>query len=324
MTRNKKIIIIIGAIAIVLAIGEIISRYSPFKSGRVEIIAVIPEESQEKSIKEITPEQVLAEYNQTRTSEQRETVTERIKSIFGEDLQITFKEAKTRYYSYGIPDPATITDFCQLKVIETYEDNKGFNTEVDAATSEILKREKSCTQETQWITLDQAKESAKNLLIKLVSDLENYELMNESTGRVTYYSFWRKRHEGDFYNEVPGGKEKSLAKMEDRTIAICTLNGELMSYEYKPVLTEEEVTEMVNRWDKTQKQDIEVIRKFLNSPDKQFIFVNYMGCSECGEGGTSNSFRVYRDENGYCYDVDPNGNITPDTEILKDCKTPQL
>ena len=81
---------------------------------------------------------------------------------------------------------------------------------------------------------------------------------------------------------------------------------------------------MAQKWQETQKKDIETLRKFLNKSDKQFTFVNYLGCSECGEGGTANSFRVYKDENGYCYDIDQNGNITPDTDVFGQCKTPKL
>jgi len=179
-------------------------------------------------------------------------------------------------------------------------------------------------EETQRITNDQAKEIAKNLLAKLVSDPENYELAVENENPQIYNSIWRKWHEGGPYSIIPSGKSQDLARMEERTIAVCLRNGELMNYGYKPALTETELAEMGKQWQETQTKDIDALRKFLNTPDKQFTFVNYLTCSECGEGGTSKTFRVYKDENGYCYDVDENRNITPDTETLKQCKTPKL
>jgi len=319
---NRNNLILVGTIIVGLGIGTIIGLQQ-IKSSKTTT-AEEPVKQEETTDQRLTPEQALAEYTQTRTAEQKAEAIEKIKSIFGEDLVITFKEAKTRYYSYGIPDPAAITDFAQLKVIEIYEDNKEFKTEIDAETNEILKREKDCTTETQWVTLEQAKETAKNLLAKIVENPENYTLQEDKGWAKVYWVFWRKQNEGEFYNLLPAGKGQTLAKFEERTIAICLLNGELMSYEYKPALTEKEIIKMANQWAETQRKDIEALRRFLNSPSKQFTFVNYLGCSECGEGGTPNSFRVYRDEDGYCYDIDLNGIITPDTEMLKGCKTPQF
>ncbi len=316
---KKTNLIIIGAVIVGLGIGTIIGLQQ-IKNTKT----TIAEESNKASETAQTSDQVLAEYYQTRTAEQRAEVIEKIKAIFGEDLEITFKEATTRYYSYGIPDPAVITDFVQLKTIEVYEDNKGFTTEVDTANNEIINRGKSCIEETQRITNSQAKEIARSLLAKITNNSESYELAVENENPQVYNSIWRRQHEGEFYSVIPSGKGQDLARIEERTIAICLRNGELMNYGYKPALTEAELTEMEKQWQETQRKDIEALRKFLNSPDKQFTFVNYLSCSECGEGGTANSFRVYRDENGYCYDVDPNGNITPDTEVLRQCKTPKL
>jgi len=273
----------------------------------------------QQPIEERTVESMLEEYNQTRTSEQKEEVIRNIKAIFGQDLEIAFKEALTRYYSYGIPNPGITTDFVQLKVIEVYEDNKGFTTEIDVKNNEILKREKSCTQETQWITAEQAKEASENLLAELVDNPENYNLTAEHTYTRTYYSVWHRSYEEEFYNSIPEGKGRELAKMEERTIVICLLNGELMSYEYKPALTEEEIGEMTEKWEETQRRDIEAIRGVLDNPNAELSFVNWLTVT-----AENKTYRVYRDENGYCYDVDEDRNVIPDTEILRSCKTPQL
>ena len=328
---NKKYLIIIGTIVIGLGIGTFIGL-EQIKNTKT----TTAEESNQQNEIAQTPEQVLAEYYQTRTAEQREVVMEKIKSIFGEDLVLTFKEAKTRYYTYGIPDPATVTDFAQLKVIETYEDNKGFKTEVDAETNEIINRAKNCTEGTKWITADQAKVTAQNLLAKLVPDPENYNLLQANAYSRTYYTDWRKTYEGDFYNFIPSKKEQSLAKQDWRTIVICNLSGELFNYDYKPALTEKEITVMAQRWQETQKKDIATLRTFLNRPDGEFTFVNWINYGteqreiKNGENETTvescdyKTFKAYRDENGYCYDVGEDGSVLPDTEILKDCKTPQL
>jgi len=320
MSRNN--LILIGTIIVGLGIGTIIGLQQ-IKSSKTTT-AEEPVKQEETTDQRLTPEQTLAEYTQTRTAEQKAEAIEKIKAIFGENLEITFKEAKTRYYSYGIPDPMTTTAFAQLKVIEIYEDNKGFKTEVDAETNEILKREKDCTTETQWVTLEQAKETAKNLLAKIVENPESYTLEEDKGWAKVYWVFWRKQNEGEFYNLLPAGKGQGLAKFEERTIAICLLNGELMSYEYKPALTQKEVEKMVKEWEETQRKDIEALRRFLGNPNMEFVFVNFLGCSECGEGGTPKNFKVYRDENGYCYDIGEDGNISPDTEVLKGCKTPQF
>jgi len=330
---NKKNLLIIGiGVAVVgLGIGIIFGLQ---QIGKTEITTAQPEENNQAEIisPRLTPEQALTEYNQTRTAEQREEVIEKIKAVFGEDLKITFKEAKTRYYSYGIPDPIITTDFAQLKVFETYKDNRGFITEVNAETNEILKREKSCTQETQWITLDQAKEIARNLLAKIVENPDDYALQEDKGWAKVYWAFWRKQNEEEFYNLLPAGKGQELAKREERTIAICLLNGELLSYEYKPALTEKEITEMVKQWKETQKKDIEALRKFLDKPTTEFTFINWVTYGtkqreiENKEGEkiiesyNYKTFRVYRDENGYCYDVDDNRNITPNTEAPPPCK----
>ncbi len=305
---NRNNLILIGAIIVGLGIGTFIGL-EQIKSAKTTIAEELNRQT---------------EYNQTRTAEQREEVMGKIRAIFGDDLKLTLKETKTKYYSYGIADPAVITDFVQLKTIEVYEDNKGFTTEVDTANNEIINREKSCVEETQRITNDQAKEIAKSLLVKITDNSENYELAVENENPQIYDSIWRKWHEGESYSVIPSGKGQDLARMEERAIAICLRNGELMNYGYKPALTETELTEMAQKWEETQQKDIEALRRFLNSPDKQFTFVNYLSCSECGAGGMANSFRVYRDENGYCYDVDPHGNITPDTEVFNQCKTPRL
>ncbi|OPL11938.1 MAG: hypothetical protein AVO34_01585 [Firmicutes bacterium ML8_F2] len=318
---NKKILIITALAVVGLGIGTIVGL-EQIKHTKT---AIADETAQNQAVgQKTTPEQALAEYSQIRTTEQRNKAVAKIKALFGEGLTPTFKEVKARYYSYGIPDPATITDFTQLKIIEVYEDNKGFTTEVDIANNEILSRTKSCVEEMQRVTNDQAKDIAENLLKKITSDSANYELEIENKNPQVYSSIWKKQYQGEFYSVISSGKGQDLARMEERTIAICLRNGELMSYEYKPALTETELTEMGKQWQETQRKDIEALRKLLNTPDKQFIFVNYMSCSECGKNKTANSFRVYRDENGYCYDIDPNGNITADTEMLGQCKTPKL
>lgn len=339
MTKNKTIIIGIGIIFII-GIGVLIGSNMKEIPLIASLVGFSQEETANEEIipnEEVTPEQVLEEYNQTRTDEQKKEAIEKIRAIFGEDLEITFKEAKTRYYSCGIPDPAVITDFVQLKVIEVYEDNKGFTTEVDTETNEILKRWKDCTTETQWITADQAQKIAENLLAKLVDNPESYELVNADTHQRTYYTFWRKMHEGEFYSQIPGGeKGQFLSRTEDRFITICSLNGELMSYEYNYALTEEEVEEMAEKWKDTQKWDIEAIRGgVLSDPNAELTFVNWITTgtkvermkTEEGtilESRDYKTFRVYRDENGYCYDVDEDRNVFPDTETLKGCKTPQI
>jgi len=304
---KKENLFIIGAIIVVLGIGTVIGL-EQIKNAKT----TIPEESNKANETTQTPEQVLAGYNQTRTAEQREAVMEKIKAIFGEDLQITFKEAKTRYYSYGIPDPATITDFAQLKVIETYEDNKGFKTEVDAEANEILNRAKDCTAGTKWITADQAKETAQNLLAKLVPDPESYKLTQENALARTYYTNWKKIYKGDFYNLIPSAKGQEIAKSEWRTIVICDLSGELFSYEYKPALTEEEIIKMADQLAETKKRDIEAIREFLGDPNAELTFVNWLTIT-----AENKTYKVYKDEKGHRYDVDENRNVLPDTETLK-------
>jgi len=330
---NKKYLLI-GTIVIGLGIGTVIGLE---QIRNTEVTTASPETNQEETLSQkLTPEQALAEYNQTRTVGRRNEATTKIKSIFGEDLEIAFKEVKTRYYSYGIPDPAVITDFCQLKVIEIYEDSQGFETEVDVETNEILKRIKDCVSGTAWITADQAKETAENLLVKLVPDPENYRLSHEDAFERTYYTDWRKTSEGGFYDLIPSGKGQSLSRDDWRTIVICTLSGELFSYEYKPALTEAEINKMASQWEQTQKEDTEALREFLNKPDANFTFVNWVshGTEQKEIKNEKNetiagsydykTFRVYRDENGYCYDVDEDRNIIPDTETLKQCKTPKL
>jgi len=318
---NKKIFIIVALVVASLGIGTIIG----LEQIKYTQTAVADENTQNQAVgQKTTPEQALAEYSQNRTAEQRNEAVAKIKALFGEDLTPIFKKVKARYYSYGIPDPATITDFTQLKIIEVYEDNKGFTTEVDTANNEILSRTKSCAEETQRVINDQAKGIAENLLEKITGDSANYKLEIENRNPQIYNSVWRKQHEGESYGIIPSGKGQDLARMEERTIAICLRNGELMSYEYKPALTETELTEMGKQWQATQNKDIEALRKFINTPDQQFSFINYMSCSECGKDKTANSFRVYRDENGYCYDIDTNGNITADTEMLGQCKAPKL
>jgi len=328
---NKKNLLIIGAIVIGLGIGTIIGLE---QIRNTEVTTASPEINQEKAVSQkLTPEQALAEYNQTRTVGQRDEAIAKIKSIFGEDLEINFKEAKTRYYSYGIPDPAIITDFVQLKVIEIYEDNKGFKTEVDAETNEILKRAKDCVSGTAWITADQAKEDAENLLAKLVPDPENYRLSHEDAFERTYYTDWRKTSEGSFYDLIPSGKGQNLAKGDWRTIVICTLSGELFSYEYKPALTETEINKMANQWEQTQEKDIEVLKEFSSKPDANFTFVNWVshGTEQKEIKNEENetiaglydykTFRVYRDEDGYCYEVGEDGNINYTNEPVG-CKIP--
>jgi hypothetical protein len=259
-----------------------------------------------------------------RTEQDRQATIDKIKSLFGQDLTITYKSSETKYYSYGIPDPATITDFTQLKTIETYTDNMGFTIKVDASNNEILSKTKDCNQNGHAVTNADAKMIAQGLLAKLTNDDPDSYTLIENKNQNIYNSVWQKTHEGNFYNIIPSQKEQTLAKREERTIAICMRNGELMSYEYKPALTEQELTQMAEQWNSTQSKDIGLLRKFLNSPDKQFTFVNYMTCSQCGPNGTENSFRVYKDESGYCYDLDKNGNVTPDTEMYGRCKTPKI
>ncbi len=259
-----------------------------------------------------------------RTDADRRVAIDKIKSLFGKDFKVTYVESETKYYSYGIPDPATITDFAQLKTIETYEDNQGFTIKVDVANNEILSKKKDCVQDGHAVTNNEANMIAKGLLAKITGNPDNYQLTAENKSQNIYNAVWTKTNEGNFYGIIPSGKEQALAKRDERTIAVCLRNGELMSYEYKPALTEQELMQMAVQWNGTQSNDIKTIKTFLNSPDKQFTFVNYMSCSQCGPNGTENSFRVYRDEDGYCYDLDKNGNVTPDTEILRQCKTPKF
>ncbi|MGB2762324.1 MAG: hypothetical protein WBC21_02145 [Minisyncoccales bacterium] len=323
MTRNKKIIV--GILIVVVGwIGfrTAVVSYSFYQDGwRLgdwqKAVAEVGDyikyrinESEKDIVKEetvneiITPEQALAEYNQTRTVEQREEAIQNIKAMFGEDLEVTFKEVKTEYFNAGIPGAAVMTDFTQLRVLEIYEDNKGFTTEVDVKTNETLKRTQSCTKETQWVTLDQAKETARNLLVKIVDDPENYELINEDTHRKTYNAFWRKMNEGDFYSKILSKKGQFLSRAEDRFITICLLNGELMSYEYNFALTEEEITEMAEKWEATQKKDKEAIREFLGDPNVELTFVNYVTAT-----AENKTYRIYKDENGNYYTVDDEGNV---------------
>ena len=310
---SKKNLFIIGAVIIGLGIGTIIGLQQ-IKSS--EITTAQEESNQEEAVSQrLTPEQALAEYNQTRTAEQRAEAIEKIKAIFGEDLEITFKEAEANYHLYGNPRPVIITDFVQVKVIETYEDNKGFETEIDAETNTILSRRKSCIEETQRITSDQAKEIAKNLLAKLVDNPEDYELAIENRNPQVYNSIWRKWHEGEFYSVIPSGKGQNLARMENRIIAICLRNGELMHYEYEPALTEAELTEMAKRWEETQKKDKEAIREFLADPNAELTFVNYITIT-----AEHKTYRVYRNEkNGHCYDIDDKRNVSTDKSTLKGC-----
>ncbi len=303
---NKKILIFIALVVVGLGIGTAIG------------LNQIKQTQLASADESKTVEQKIL----TRTDAERQVAIDKIKSLFGKDLTITYKESETKYYSYGIPDPATITDFTQFKTIETYTDNMGFTIKVDVANNEILSKTKDCAEDGHAVTDSEAKMIAQGLLAKLTNDdPDNYTLI-ENKNQNIYNSVWQKTHEGNFYNMIPSQKEQTLAKREERTIAICMRNGELMSYEYKPALTEQELTQMSEQWNNTQSSDIKTLRKFLNSPDKQFTFVNYMTCSQCGPNETENSFRVYKDEDGYCYDLDKNGNVTPDTEMYGKCKTP--
>lgn len=252
-----------------------------------------------------------------RTVEEQQVAIDKIKSIFGKDLTIGYKSSETKYYSYGIPDPATITDFTQLKTIETYADNMGFTIKVDIANNEILSKTKDCTQDGHAVTNDEAKMIAEGLLAKITGDSDSYKLFAENKNQNIYSAVWQKTYDGQFYNIIPSQKEQTLARREERTIAICLKNGELMSYEYKPALTETELAEMGTKWQETQNKDIAALRKFLNSPDRQFTFVNYIS------NGSDSLFRVYMDENGYCYDIEKSGYVRPDTDLIR-CKTPKL
>lgn len=305
---NKKILIFIALVVVGLGIGTFI--------GLNQI-----KQTQMASADESA---AIQQQTQTRTDADRQTTIDKIKSLFGKDLAITYKESENKYYSYGIPDPATITDFTQLKAIETYTDNMGFTIKVDTANNEILSKTKDCTQDGHAVTNDEAKMIAEGLLAKITGNPNDYKLVTENKNQNIYSAIWNKTYAGQFYNIIPSQKERTLAEREERTITICLKNGELMTYEYKPALTEQELTVMANKWNATQSKDIEILRKFFNSSDKQFTFVNYLGCSQCGPNGTENSFRVYKDENGYCYDLDQNGNVTPDTEIFGQCKMPKL
>ncbi len=305
---NKKILIFIVLVVVGIGIGTIIglNQIKQTQMASADGLAA----TQQKDA--------------TRTDADRQITIEKIKSLFGKDLTITYISSETKYYSYGIPDPATITDFTQLKTIETYTDNQGFTIKVDAASNEILSKTKDCKQDGHRVTNDEAKMIAEGLLAKITGNLDSYELTTENKNQNIYSAIWEKTHGGQFYNIIPSQKEHTLAEREERTIAICLKNGELMTYEYKPALTEQELTVMANKWNETQSKDIETLRKFLKTQDKQFTFVNYMSCSQCGPNGTENSFRVYKDESGYCYDLDKNGNVTPDTEIFGQCKMPKL
>jgi hypothetical protein len=305
---SKKILIFITLVAVGLGIGTVIGL------------------SQIKQTQLASADQIKAteQAQPARTESDRQVAIDKIKSLFGRDLTIAYKNSETKYYSYGIPDPAIITDFTQLKTIETYTDNYGFTIKVDASNNEILSKTKDCTQAGHAVTNNEAKMIAQGLLAKITNDdPDNYTLIEDKNQNI-YNSVWQKTYEGNFYNIIPSQKEQTLAKREERAIAICMRNGELMSYEYKPALIEQELTQMAEQWSSTQNKDIETLRKFLNSPDKQFTFVNYMTCSQCGPNGTENSFRVYKDENDYCYDLDKNGNVTPDTEMYGKCKTPKI
>jgi hypothetical protein len=305
---NKKILIFITLVVVGIGIGTIIGLNQIKRTQTAS--ADEPKTVEQKAI--------------TRTDVDRQTAINKIKSLFGKDLTITYTGSETKYYSYGIPDPATITDFTQLKTIETYTDNQGFKIKVDVANNEILSKTKDCNQDGHRVTNDEAKMIAEGLLAKLTGNSDSYKLTVENKNQNIYSAVWGKTQEGQFYNIIPSAKEQALARMEERTIAVCLRNGELMNYEYKPALTEQELTQMTKQWNETQSKDIGTLRKFLNSPDKQFTFVNYIGCSQCGPNGTENSFRVYKDENGYCYDIDKSGDITPDTEIFGQCKTPKI
>ena len=252
----------------------------------------------------------------TRTDADRQIAIDKIKSLFGKDLTITYKGSETKYYSYGIPDPATITDFTQLETIETYTDNQGFTIKVDTANNEIISKTKDCTQDGHWVTNDEAKMIAESLLAKITGNPDDYKLTTENKNQDIYSVIWEKTQVGQFYNIIPSQKERTLAERGERTIAICLKNGELMSYEYKPALTEAELAEMGEKWQATQNKDIGKLKEFLGDSSKQFTFVNYINENE-------NLFRVYMDENGYCYDIEKSGYIRPDTDLIK-CKTPKL
>mgnify|MGYP001218892708 CR=1 FL=1 len=268
-----------------------------------------------------------------RTDADRQAAIEKIRSLFGQDLTVTYSGSETKYYSYGIPDPAIITDFTQLKTIETYADSMGFTIKIDAANNEILSKAKDCAENGHAITNEEAKIIAKSLLAKITGNSDAYELTTENKGSQIYNSVWRLWHNGEAYNAVPEGKNRDLARMEEKTIAICLKSGELMSYENKPALTDTELAGMKTQWDKTQEKDTEALRMLPNKSDAQFTFVNWIAygtkqreiINPVGEAITETydyeTFRVYMDEDGYCYDVGDDGSVFPNTEMARQCKT---
>lgn len=317
---NKKILIFIALVVVGLGIGTIIGLNQVKQTSMVSA-------NESAAIKQETA---------IRTDADRQVAIDKIKALFGRDLTITYADSETKYYSYGIPNPATITDFTQLKTIETYTDNMGFTIKVDAANNEILSKTKDCAQGGHAVTNDEANMIAKGLLAKITGDSDVYELAIENKETRIYNSVWRLWHNGESYNVIPEGKNRGLARMEEKTIAICLKSGELMSYENKPALTEQELAQMSVQRNNTQNKDIEALRKFFNKPNAQFTFVNWATygtkqreiINPVGETITETydykTFRVYMDEDGYCYDIGDDGNILPNTEMTRQCKTPKL
>lgn len=260
---NKKILIFIALVVVGLGIGTAIGL----------------NQIKQTQLASADKPAVIQQQVETRTDADRQIAIDKIKSLFGKDLTITYKSSETKYYSYGIPDPATVTDFTQLKTIETYTDNQGFAIKVDAANNEIISKTKDCIQGGHAVTNNEAKMIAEGLLAKITGNPDDYKLTTENKNQGIYSSIWEKTHEGQLYNIIPSQKERTLAEREERTIAICLKNGELMNYEYKPALNEQELAVMADKWNETQSKDIETLRKFLKTQDKQFTFVNYMSCS---------------------------------------------
>jgi len=371
MTRNKKIIIIV----VVLIIGWICFRtavvsYSLYqddwrlgnigwkdigwfvsgitKSAISEIIYPQKESPSEEIINErITPEQILEEYNQTRTAEQREEVVENIKDLFGKDLEVAFVKAKPARGYAEWKSAGNYSLSPSIKVLETYEDNEGFEYEVIPETNEITMRnlkdfrdheefipywgqgdweERIEKEKSSKMSFEEAEKIAKDFVAKLVGGEKRLEeeydyLQKDRLSKAMWaYSFEWRRPKGKQFTD----KGEFVERTEFRIVEVSIINGEILHYAYKPATSPEELAAREENFEGVKQRDIGAIREFLGNPNMELIFVNFLACSECGEGGTPKTFRVYKDENGYCYDIDEDRNIFPDTETLRTCKTPQL
>ena len=167
---NKKIVIFIALVVVGLGIGTFIGL----------------NQIKQTQLASADESAVIQQQTKTRTDADRQAAIDKIKSLFGKDLTITYKGSEIKYYSYGIPDPATITDFTQLKTIETYTDNMGFMIKVDTANNEIISKTKDCAQDGHRVTNDEAKMIAEGLLAKLTGNFNNYKLVTENKKQDIY------------------------------------------------------------------------------------------------------------------------------------------